>query len=226
MPDLQNLLSALQHADSFFPSGGVAFSSGLETLLADREVASVDQLAKFVEGQLKHRWSTSDACALVAAFRANGRLDRIAGVDAIVEAMSLATELREGSKRAGTSLLTVHARLGTTGAADYRVLIAERKAYGHLPVAQGLLWSAVGMTEDACRAVSAHTLCTGLIGAALRLGMIGHLDAQKVLLRVRPMLGDLLHLPVRDVDEMCAYMPATEIAAMRHEVQESRSFAN
>jgi len=226
MPDLQNLLSALQHADSFFPSGGVAFSSGLETLLADREVASVEQLRNFVEGQLKHRWSTSDACALVAAFRADGRLDRIAGVDTIVEAMSLAAELREGSKRAGTSLLTVHARLGTTGAADYRALIAERKAYGHLPVVQGLLWSAVGMTEDACRAVSAHTLCTGLIGAALRLGMIGHLDAQKVLLRVRPMLGDLLRMPVAEVDEMYAYMPATEIAAMRHEVQDSRSFAN
>lgn len=226
MPDLQSLLSALQHADSFFPSGGVAFSSGLETLHADREVASVEQLAAFVEGQLKHRWATSDACALAAAFRANGSLDRIAALDAIVEAMSLATELREGSKRAGASLLTVHARLGTTGAADYRVLVLQRKAFGHLPVAQGLLWSAVGMTEDACRAVSAHTLCTGLIGAALRLGMIGHLDAQKVLLRVRPMLSDLLRLPVTEVDEMCAYMPATEIAAMRHEVQESRSFAN
>jgi len=94
MPDLQSLLSALQHADSFFPSGSVAFSSGLETLHADREVASVDQLAAFVEGQLKHRWATCDAVALVAAFRANGRLDRIAGMDAIVEAMTLATELR------------------------------------------------------------------------------------------------------------------------------------
>lgn len=226
MPDLQSLLSALQHADSFFPGGGVAFSSGLETLHADREVASVEQLAAFVEGQLKHRWATFDACALIAAFRANGRLDRIADVDALVEAMSLATELREGSKRAGASLLTVHTRLGTTGAADYRVLISERKAFGHLPVVQGLLWSAAGMTEDACRAVSAHTLCTGLIGAALRMGMIGHLDAQKVLLRVRPMLSDLLRLPVTEVDEMCAYMPATEIAAMRHEVQDSRLFAN
>jgi urease accessory protein len=219
-------LSALQHADSFFPSGGVAFSTGLETLHAAREVASVEQLSVFVEGQLKHRWATCDACALMAAFRANGSLDRIAGVDAIVEAMSLATELREGSKRAGASLLAVHARLGTTGAAEYRVLVSERKAFGHLPVAQGLLWSTVGMTEDACRAVSAHTLCTGLIGAALRLGMIGHLDAQKVLLRVRPLLGDLLRVPVTEIDEICAYMPATEIAAMRHEVQDSRLFAN
>ncbi len=226
MLDLHSLLNALQNGDSFFPSGGVAFSSGLESLYADGEVASVEQLTDFVEGQLKHRWATCDACALMAAYRADGNLARIAAVDATLEAMSLAAELREGSKRAGASLLKVHAGLGTAGAGDYRVLVAERRAFGHLPVAQGLVWSAVRMTEDACRAVSAHTLCIGLIGAALRLGMIGHLDAQKVLLRVRPVLADLLRLPVADLAEICAYMPATEIAAMRHEVQDGRLFAN
>lgn len=226
MADLQSLLGALQHADSFFPSGGVAFSSGLETLHADREVGSADQLAAFVEGQLNYRWASSDAVALIAAHRAGGQLRRVAEVDRIVEAMSLATELREGSKRAGSSLLTVHAKLGTPGAADYRAMIGAKQALGHLPVTQGLLWSVVGMSEDACRAVSAHTLCTGLIGAALRLGMIGHLDAQRVLLRVRPRLADLLRQPVNEIDEIRAYGPAAEIAAMRHEVQDARLFAS
>lgn len=226
MPDLNSLLGALQHADSFFPSGSIAFSSGLETLHADREVVSADQLAQFTEGQLKHRWASCDAVALVAACRADGCLDRLTGVDTIVEAMALTTELREGSKRAGASLLNVHARLGTAGATEYRQLISERKAFGHLAVMQGMLWRAAGMTEDACRAVSAHTFCTGLVGAALRLGMVGHLDAQKVLLRVRPLLAGLLQLPVAKVEAMCAFTPATEIAVMRHEVQDSRLFAN
>ncbi|MEQ1880441.1 MAG: urease accessory UreF family protein [Burkholderiales bacterium] len=226
MSDLQSLLGALQHADSFFPGGGVAFSGGLETLHADREVRSARQLAEFVEGQLQHRWASCDASALVSAHRAAGSLERIAEVDAMFDAMTLATELREGSKRAGTSLLTVHAKLGTVGTAEYRALIAGNKAFGHLPVVQGLVWSATGMTENDSRAVSAHTLCTGLIGAALRLGMIGHLDAQKILLSVRPVLAKLLQLPVPDVEAMCAYMPATEIAAMRHEVQDGRLFAS
>ena len=226
MPELQSLLSALQHADSFFPGGGVAFSGGLETLHADREVVSAQQLADFVEGQLQYRWATCDVRALVAVFRAKGSLDRIAEVDEMFEAMSLAAELREASRRAGQSLLSVHAKLATPGAVEYRALISQRRVFGHLPVAQGMLWSAIGMTEDDCRAVSAHTLCTGLIGAALRLGMIGHLDAQRVLLRVRPMLAGLLHQPVPHVEEMWAYIPATEIAAMRHEVQDARSFAS
>ena len=226
MRDLANLLGALQHADSFFPSGGVSFSWGLETLHSDRTVVSAGELAGFVEGQLRHRWATCDACALTAAFRADGELDQVAAVDHIVEAMTLVTELREGSKRAGASLLNVHAKLGTPGAGEYRERVRKRVAHGHLPVVQGTLWRAVGMPEETCRAVSAHTLCTGLVGAALRLGMIGHLEAQKVLMQVRPVLVDLLKLEPGDVEAINAYTPQTEIAAMRHEVQDSRLFAN
>lgn len=226
MPEPHNLLGALQYADSFFPSGSIAFSWGLETLRADGEIASTEQVVQFLEGQLLHRWASFDAPVLVAAMRACGKVDRLADLDELVEAMTLATELREGSRRAGASLLKVHSGLGTPGAAEYRQAIAARKARGHLPVVQGLLWNATGLSEEACRAVSAHTLCTGIVGAALRLGMIGHLDAQKILLRVRPILVELLRLPAADAEELYAYAPHAEIAAMRHEVQDSRLFAN
>ena len=226
MPETQSLLGALQFADSFFPSGSIAFSWGLETLRADGEVVSVEQVAQFLEGQLVHRWSTFDVPLLVAAMRADNRMDRLADLDDLVEATALATELREGSRRAGASLLKVHAGLGTAGAADYREAVAQRKARGHLPVVQGMLWKATGLSEEACRAVSAHTLCTGIVGAALRLGMIGHLDAQKIMLQVRPVLVQLLRLPAQEAEALYAYTPHAEIAAMRHEIQDSRLFAN
>ena len=226
MRDLSNLLGALQHADSFFPSGSVSFSWGLETLFTDGKVASADALSAFVEGQLRHRWALCDVCALTAAWRAQGQLDRVAAVDEIVEAMTLAPEMRDGSRRAGASLLNVHARLDTPGAAEYRERIRKQEAHGHLPVVQGLVWRASGMTEETCRAVSAHTLCTGLVGAALRLGMVGHLDAQKTLLKVRPIVAELLNLEPAAAEAICACTPETEIASMRHEVQDSRLFAN
>ena len=226
MPEPHSLLGALQYADSFFPSGSIAFSWGLETLRADGEIVSKQQIAQFLEGQLLHRWASFDAPVLVAAMRAGGKVDRLADLDNLVEAMTLATELREGSRRAGASLLTVHAGLGTPGAAEYRRAIAARKARGHLPVVQGLLWNATGLSEQVCRAVSAHTLCTGIVGAALRLGMIGHLDAQKILMQVRPVLVQLLRLPAGDAEDLYAYTPHAEIAVMRHEVQDSRLFSN
>jgi len=226
MPELHSLLGALQYADSFFPSGSIAFSWGLETLRADGEIVSPDQVAQFLQGQLVHRWASFDAPVLVAAMRAGGKFDRLADLDQLVEAMTLVPELREGSRRAGASLLKVHAGLGTPGADEYRRNIERRKTRGHLCVVQGLLWNATGLSEEACRAVSAHTLCTGIVGAALRLGMIGHLDAQKILLQARPVLVELLKLPAGQAEELCAYAPHAEIAAMRHEVQDSRLFAN
>jgi urease accessory protein len=226
MPEPHSLLGALQYADSFFPSGSIAFSWGLETLRADGELAAADQISHFLEGQLVHRWASFDAPVLVAAMRAGGNFDRLKALDHLVEAMTLAPELREGSRRVGASLLKVHAGLGTPGADEYRLSIVRHKARGHLPVVQGMLWQATGLSEEACRAVSAHALCTGIVGAALRLGMIGHLDAQKILLHTRPVLVELLHLPVADAEDLCAYAPHAEIAVMRHEVQDSRLFAN
>lgn len=230
--DIVSQLSALQHADSFFPSGAISFSQGLETLYADREVKDAETLATFVEGQLLYRWASMEAPALVLAHRAAGDLAALVEIDAEVEAMSLATELRDGSSRAGGALLSVHEKLGTTQASAYRALIAEKKAFGHLPVAQGLVWWAMGISEQDARAISAHLLCTGSVSAALRLGVIGHLDAQRVLLRVRSTVVQLLSMPlaaaVTDTNgfDFHAYTPATEIAAMRHEVHDARLFAN
>ena len=226
MPEPHNLLGALQFADSFFPSGSIAFSWGLETLRADGEIDSAEQVAQFLEGQLVHRWASFDAPVMVAAMRASGASHALAQLDEVVEAMTLAPELREGSRRAGASLLRVHAELGTPGAADYRQRIKRGAAHGHLPVAQGLVWNSAGLTEDACRAVSAHTVCTGIVGAALRMGLIGHLDAQKIMLQVRPVLVELLRAPVAETTDLCAYTPHAEIAAMRHETQDPRLFAN
>jgi urease accessory protein len=82
------------------------------------------------------------------------------------------------------------------------------------------------MDEASAQAASAHTFCVALLGAALRLGTIGHLQGQAILLGLRAAIADLIAVPVPPVDAMYACTPATEIAAMRHEVQSTRLFAN
>jgi urease accessory protein len=220
------LLATLQNADSFFPGGGIAFSWGLETLITDRQVQRPEELAAFVAGQLEQRWAVCERPALVAAFRADGEMNRVGAIDRELEALTLAAELREGSRRAGAALLTVHERIGTAGAAGYRTAIRAGEALGHLPVVQGVVWRGGGMDEAATQAVSAHTFCVALLGAALRLGTIGHLQSQTFLLGLRGTIARLIAAPVPAVEDMYACTPATEIAAMRHEVQSGRLFAN
>ena len=223
--DTATLLASLQHADSFFPGGGIAFSWGLETTIGDGMVRGAESVAAYVGGQLEQRWAVCDRIALVAAWRAED-LAEVRRIDAALEAMSLALELREGSRRAGASLLAVHDRLGTADASAYRAAIRAGHAFGHLPVVQGLLWRRAGLSEEGAQAASAHTFCVGLLGAALRLGAIGHIHSQETLLALRPAIAALIAQPVASVEEMYSCTPAAEIAAMRHEVQTARLFAN
>jgi urease accessory protein len=226
MRDDATLLTALQYADSFFPSGATAFSWGLEALCADRQVTSPDDVRRFLEGQLRHRWATCDRLFLVAAHRAGKELDAIAALDHLLEAMTLPRELREGATRAGSALLGIHERLGTTGASDYRGRVRAGEAPGHLPVVQGLLLAAVGLDQRIAATVSAHALSVSVVSAALRLSVITHVDAQRILAAVRAVLAQLLAEPVPDVAQAAVYAPATDVAAMRHENQTARLFAN
>jgi urease accessory protein len=220
------LLATLQQADSFFPAGAVAFSWGMETLVVENRLRADRDLHALLLGQLEQRWAVFDRCALVAAYEAVPDMQATAAIDQQVEAMTLARELREGSRRAGASLLSVHERLGTPGASDYRGAVREGVACGHLPVVQGVVWRGTGMTSAQAQAASAHTFCVSLLGSVLRLGAIGHLRAQEALLSMRTTMASLLEAPPPKFEECYSFTPMSEIAAMRHEVQSSRLFAN
>ena len=224
MADAAALLSALQHGDSFFPSGAFAFSWGLETLHAEGAVASAGDVFDFAAGQLRYRWAPCDRPALLAAHRSIADRAAVVAVDRELEALALPTALREGSRRAGRALLGVHTRLGTAGATGYRALVLGDNAPGHLAVAQGLVWRGAGLTDTDAEAVSAYTLSVGIVGAAVRLGAIGHVDGQDILTRLRPTIVSLLAeiAPPRPG----AFTPAADIAMMRHEGRHVRLFAN
>jgi urease accessory protein len=93
-------------------------------------------------------------------------------------------------------------------------------------VVQGLMLSGVGLDERIAATVSAHALSVSVVSAALRLSIITHVDAQRILTAVRGLLAGLLAEPVLDVTQAAVYTPATDVAAMRHESQTVRLFAN
>jgi urease accessory protein len=201
-------------------------SAGLETLVSEDAIKAADQVEEFLSGQLRGRWSAFERPLLVATHRAAGELDCVCRIDALVEAQTLSAELRYGSLRAGGALLGVHVKLGTADASEYQAMVRQSLALGHNVVIQGLVWRGTGISEPAAEAMSAHIFCVGLIGAALRLGIIGHTDAQAMLARAHPDILELLATPCMGLDEICAFSPQQEIAVMRHETMSYRLFIN
>ena len=219
-------LASLQFGDSFFPSGAVSFSLGLETLHADGIVADVDSLNEFLTDQVMDRWATAERAFFAAAHEACPDWPAVAEIDALQEAMTLPRELREGSRKGGAALLGVHARMETPGAQAYRKWLRAGSAHGHLAVVQGVVLKGSGLDLARAEAVSLHGLCAMILGAALRLGLIGHLDGQIMLRGLRPRMAALLAEPAPNLDEARSYAPLADVAAARHEKAAVRLFSN
>lgn len=225
MNDIAAILTTLQYGDSFFPSGSVSFSWGLEGLVANGSISGGKDVQDFVTGQLRARWCDCDRPVVVASYRAR-HADEVAEIDDYVETATAAAELRSGSRRMGEAMLAVFSRLGIDAATAYRDRIKRRAAYAHLSAMQGYLWKQVGLTEHDVIALSAHTLCTALLGAGIRIGCITHTEAQRTLSAAREEIARMSVLPVPPIDHISSFAVEAEIAMMRHARNETRMFAN
>ncbi len=223
---VDNLLLALQHGDSQFPSGGFAFSQGLEAAsqLADR-LGNFD-FASFLAAQIRHRWAEADRVALIRAHRIGGDLPTLAALDAEVEASIFMEGLRSGSRRNGMALLITHARIGTRGADSYRAMVRDRSAHGHLPVVQGMLWEALGLDQATTVGISGYQAAVSLTTAAIRLGLIGSIEAQHLIAGVMPLVQAQGAIQVADDEPIRSFVPLAEIAVALHGAIGQRLFSN
>jgi urease accessory protein len=223
--DANLLLTALQFGDGQFPGGGFAFSWGLESLAADGKLTRAG-FARFLAGQLQHRWATSDRVIIAHAHGAAGDLPALLAIDEMTDALMVVEPLRTGSRRAGAALLGTHLRLGTPGARQLKDAIDRDEAAGHLAVVQGVTLAGVGLDGTAALAVSVYGMAQSFCTAAIRLGLISHLDAQRALSGIRPFLAQVLTEPVPSLEDIHSFTPLAEIAAMRHTDKTQRLFSN
>jgi urease accessory protein len=226
-----NLLTVLQFADSFFPSGATAFSWGLESFCEDAMIGGPGQIAEVLEALLEGRWAGFDRPLMAAAYGACTPagacwMSAVVALDSLCEAMTLSDGIRSASRRLGTTQLKVHSALGLAEAATYLDQISSDPLKGHLPIAQGLIGRGLGLSLGECEAMAAFGQCVSVVGAAIRLGLIGHLDGQKLLSRCRSSIAAIQATPPPALDDLWNAAPGLEIAAMRHEPRRARMFAS
>ena len=223
---MRALLAALWQGDSAFPSGGFAFSNGLEGIAALGAPLDRGGLSAAMETALRFRWATADRVALLHAFAAED-LDDVAIVDRAVEAAALTEAFRAGSRRNGKALLIAHGRLATPGAAELKAEVTAGRALGHLPVVQGWVWRRCGLDARAAVAASAYTVVAGLANAAVRLGCLGVIDAQRALGDSLDLVADLAHEAYDPSSlRLSSTTPWLDVAATRHARSGLRLFSN
>jgi urease accessory protein len=207
--DPGQLVSALRFGDSAFPSGGFAFSSGLEGADRDGWVRDETDVADFAAEQLDGRWHRCDR----VLFRAAWTDPDPRAADALAEAVATMSVLRAASRRAGAATLATFSAVVDAGLGEYRAQVLAGTAPGHLPVVQAICLRATGLTLPVAETVVAWQLVAGIVGAATRLGIVGHLGAQRVLGSLTGPLSDVLARQPRD--SPAAFTAYADIAAQR-----------
>jgi urease accessory protein len=224
MIDAGAALALLQYGDSAFPAGGFAFSWGVEGLAADGLLGAPADFEDALHDQLVHRWNGMDRLLLRRAHRAP-TLAEIAQADRSAEAATPSAPMREGSRRAGRALLGVSARLGHALSLRYREGLDGDAHIGHLPVMQGLVYREADLSLEAAELLSGWTLIAALASAAVRLAIIGHVEAQHIITRERVALRRLLAtVPAADA-KLSSFTPLADIALSRNPIRNTRMFA-
>ena len=223
MFDRGEALALLQLGDSAFPAGGFAFSWGIEGLAADGLLSGRDDLDDVIADHLAQRWATMDRILLRRAWHAQDVV-AMAAVDRLAEATTPSAEMREGSRGAGRALLGVWVKLAGPLSVSYRARVSADIRLGHLPVVQAITSCDAGLGLEAAELVSGWTLITGLVSAAVRLGLIGHIESQQSLTRARARLADLLTDTPDDDTMPSSFTPFIDIAVSRGPLRHVRMF--
>jgi urease accessory protein len=221
-----SLIRLLQVSDTAFPSGAFAFSSGLETLVNEGRVQSAPDIQTILTGQILPRWASFDRVFLAAAHACAADPAELAQIDARCHLQSSADRLAHASRRIGRSLLSVHARIGTAGAAAYRSHAdhpQQRERSTYEPVIQGLVGASLGLSLTECELGAAHSTSMAFVTSAVRLGRLGAIEAQGVLAAIAPDILSILSQPVPRLAS--AFSPFAEIAALRRNTSQAALFA-
>ena len=222
-------LALLQLADSAFPTGLFAFSHGLETLIQDGAIRSVDSLEAHVRDWVGWVVGPGDAVFVAAAHRSGsvGDLDTLLAVAAHAHALRLPREARDAASRPGgrmASLVALIAGSPDTAAVSLRAL-AKSAGPIPFPVAFGAAAAALGVPVTDAVLASIQGAASSLLGAALRLMRVDHEQVQLILRRLAPIVieaaGGALAADWREVMPGHARFDA---AQMRHEVAHVRLF--
>ena len=230
----RSFLTALQLADSFFPSGMYAHSQGLESMASHGWVTGVDEVEQYLRNLLVWSVLPSDGVALLNAHAAalDNDTATVVDVDWHLHAMKLPEEMRVASCHAGRRVLDEAVPLmdESDGAAlclEFRRMVAGGNAPGTGAVALGVVAAAVGIDRDTALLMFCHSFAVGVLGAAQRLLPLTHTQAQMILHRLHEPVAELADdLRGRHWHGMTSFAPQADIASMLHEHDDIRMFAS
>ncbi len=222
-------ISMLQLSDSLFPTGMFSTSSGLETFFYQKKIRNSEQLRQLLSVYLENQIGPADCVALGNAYehaRASD-LQKLKEADLRLFSMKLVKEIREVSVRSGTQLLKCVDSITSDSKTlnEYRDAIKKGEASGVYPVALAVACALFGIPKGKAGLILVYTFVVSVVGAALRLGMLDHIEGQKVIAELKPAMLNVVNRNIdRQLSDMWQFAPEIDITQIAHEQADTRMF--
>lgn len=211
---------AWQIVDSAFPTGSFAHSLGLEAAWQHGEIANVEQLREFVAAAIVQ--SGYAVIPLVnEAFHAPGRLEEL---DALANAFLTNPVANRASRIQGRALVATAERVWPSDA--MRALKARSDTgCAHVAPVSGAVFSLLGLPLATVHRIVLYTTARGVLSAAVRLGIAGSYEAQRLQSECEPRLNEVV-LRCRDltIDDLAQTAPLIDAIQSAHDRLYSRLF--
>jgi urease accessory protein len=161
------LMTLVQWLSPAFPTGAFAYSHGLETAIATRDVAGADHLRDWIADVLAHGSGRSDAILLCHALRPGADHAALA---ALARALAATAERLQETEETGAAFTrTTDAMQGTNHAPlPY-------------PVALGRAAAPLGLPAALVAALAMQAFAANLVAIGVRFVPLGQTDGQRVL---------------------------------------------
>ncbi|MEO0542423.1 MAG: urease accessory protein UreF [Pseudomonadota bacterium] len=217
MNDTAALVRLMSWLSPVFPTGGFAYSAGLERAVHDGHVTGAETLFQWITAQVTVGALWNDAVFLAQAHNRAVNGGNVDDLSELALAMTTAVERLEETIKQGTS---------------FRLAVGNWFGDDQLPSAGTPLPIQIGWASELGEialndAVAAylHAFSSNQVQAAIRLSIIGQTGAADLLAKLEPTIVDTAERASRSTIEdlgSCTFL--ADIAAMKHETLQPRLF--
>ncbi len=208
-----------------FPVGGFAYSHGLEWAHEAGDITDAASLEAWLADLFAHGAPVNDAVLFACMWRASAAGDGAAMAEIAELALALANTAErrlETVTQGNAFLLAASAAFACPAHDRLRKAWAGDVAY---PLAVAVTAQGHGVPPEAALPAFLAGVAANLVSAAVRLGVVGQTDGQRVTARLLPVIAALAEKNLAaTLDDLGGAAFRSDLAAMHHETQYTRLF--
>lgn len=216
MGETAGLLRLMAWLSPVFPTGGFAYSAGLEAAVASRRVGDTDTLAGWIESLLRHGAIRNELILVAESWRHASDDERLVVLSSLCEALAESAERWRETMDQGRSFLDAAKRWPRLSRLPQALA---------LPVAVG---AAAGRSDTNLAdtlAAYANAFATNQAQVGIRLSITGQDGAARILAGLEPVLEECVENAMSSgIDSLGSATFLANIACMNHETLQPRLF--